>query len=745
MKTYFITILLIVYSFYSFSQKKTIQLLDQETNEVIANATFVHGSQAGVSDEQGTILFELEEGQDLQVSHVNYGSQIWNPTALQAALSSKQILLKAKVSDLMPVTVVSVRSANTSSLDFSARDHLSHDGATILKEIPSIGTIQKAGNYGFDPVFRGFKYDQLNVVLNGAQSATAACPNRMDPPTSQMAPNMLEQVEILKGPYSLRYGAGLGATINFKSAPLSFKPQSLNGRFSTSYESNGDVARGEGMIGYASKIIDVGLYSSYAEGNDYQSGSGETMQADFKRGSIGTHLGARLSPDQTIRISANYNVARDADFPALAMDLRKDDTWMFNARHEMEFNQAKIKSWNTTLFGSFVDHTMDNLLKDLNPRMMNAATDAETFNYGGRSEITWKGRGGLAYSGVDVKVEGAKGERTREFLMGDMMGNVVTDNAWQQGQISKTGLFTEYHFLNGAMDVILSGRLEYNSASIKDPEANFASINEELELVQVNPGVSLGLAKSMVSNVNTSLWLGRVQRSGSLTERYINYFAVGNDPYELVGNPALEPEVNYQLDFTNQWTKNNFSLNVDLFVSYLENYISSVIDTTLSPVIPSSPGVRRFVNIDQAFKTGFELGFANQLSDQWTHRLDAAYTYAQDLERDEPLPEIAPMDIRYRIAGKLVSGRLRPEVMLRHVLDQERISEEYGETATPSFTTVDLNLSYAIFNNATLTFNIQNLFDENYYEHLTRSVRGSSDPIFARGRSFNFSLLFDFM
>ena len=41
------------------------------------------------------------------------------------------------------------------------------------------------------------KYDQLNIVLNGAQCATAACPNRMDPPTSQLAPNTIEKVEIV--------------------------------------------------------------------------------------------------------------------------------------------------------------------------------------------------------------------------------------------------------------------------------------------------------------------------------------------------------------------------------------------------------------------------------------------------------------------------------------------------------------------------------------------------------------------
>ncbi len=70
-------------------------------------------------------------------------------------------------------------------LKIEYQERLEHDAANILNQPPSFSSILKGGNYGFDPVFRGFKYDQLNVVMNGAQGATAACPNRMDPPTSQ--------------------------------------------------------------------------------------------------------------------------------------------------------------------------------------------------------------------------------------------------------------------------------------------------------------------------------------------------------------------------------------------------------------------------------------------------------------------------------------------------------------------------------------------------------------------------------
>ena len=40
---------------------------------------------------------------------------------------------------------------------------------------------------------------------------------------------------------------------------------------------------------------------------------------------------------------------------------------------------------------------------------------------------------------------------------------------------------------------------------------------------------------------------------------------------------------------------------------------------------------------------------------------------------------------------------------------------------TPSFTTVSLNLSYDISNDGYISFGIDNLLDEDYFEHISRS------------------------
>lgn len=336
--------------------------------------------------------------------------------------------------ELYPATVISIRPDTDKKelLELDYLDNMAHDGGALLNQLASINTIRKSGAYGFDPVFRGFKYEQLNLVLNGAQTASAACPNRMDPPSSQMSPNMIQKIEILKGPFALRYGNAFGGTINFISSPPTFseKPEAY-GRLSGRYDSNGGVLRTEGLMGFRSKALNFGLFVAWSDGQDYQTGDHNPIPADFTRASLGVRMGIQLKENQILKLSATRNLARDADFAALPMDLRKDDTWMLNASHEIYPESGRLKSWQSTIYGSMVDHLMDNLLKSLDPRPVNATTQANTLNYGFRTEGAWGFKQMRLYSGLDYRFEGADGQRSREFLMGPNSGNVVFDNVWQ--------------------------------------------------------------------------------------------------------------------------------------------------------------------------------------------------------------------------------------------------------------------------------------------------------------------------
>ena len=751
MKPYMIVLLLMMFVPASllYPASGTLTLLDQSTLSPIAGATYHAGGKYGVSDSHGMLEFEYSQSDTLFISHTSYGQWSLSGSELLSALGSGFIYREMVVLQLQPMTLITVHPNLPAEqrVDLEAQDKLAHDGAAVLTKKPLLGSIRKGGNYGFDPVMRGFKYDQLNIVIDGVQSAIAACPNRMDPPTSQVAPNMVGHVEIFKGPHSFRYGTAFGGTVNFVSATPKFSREARNyGRWSNSAEGNGGIYRTEGVLGTSGKYYDLSLFGSYSRGNQYSTGSHIEIPAGFQRGSVGANIGLRLSSGQSLRMSVTRNIARDTDFPALPMDLRRDNTSLFNLQHNSLFDGEHLVSWNTTAYFSRVKHTMDNYTKQLDPRMVDARTDARTKSLGGRTEGIWNIGNGVLYTGFDLKVETAEGERERQFLMGPRKGQAAYDNVWNGGRIARTGMFGEYHHFLSSVKLVLSGRLEYNDAKAGEPDLSFVEKNPVISTdPQINPNFSAGVQRSFKKNYSAGVWYGRAQRSGGIAERFINSFPIGLDRYDMLGNPQLKPEVNNQMDIILGYNNGRSRLELDIFASVLRDYISSEIDTSLAPSMPSSPGVRRFVNIEKAVMTGFEISWQQKLPAGLQHNADLAFTYGQDRVAGQPLPEIAPLDFRYTLSGSFQSSRLRPSATFRHVLKQNRVSGNFGETATPSFSIVDLACTYRIDKQWSASFGVQNLFDTLYYEHLSRSLSGQSQPIYSPGRNFYLSVFLDVM
>jgi iron complex outermembrane receptor protein len=460
---------------------------------------------------------------------------------------------------------------------------------------------------------------------------------------------------------------------------------------------------------------------------------------------VGSQFGYRLTENQQLNLSATFNQAKDTEFPALPMDLRSDKTWLLRIGHSMDFDGSNFKSWQTSAYGSYVDHKMDNFDKVLNPRRMNAATKARTKSSGLRSELIWQYKHSKLYSGIDFRYESANGNRSREFLIGPNAGRVVDDNVWNGGIINKTAVFAEYHYSLNSIRLILSARMESNLAQATDPDIKFSEKNTVSDVHQWNPNMSIGGIFSISDAANLGIWLGRAQRSGSLTERYINSFPVGLDAYDMLGNPQLKPESNTQMDVIYEFKNQDVSLNATVFAGRLYNHISAEIDTSLTPVMPSSPGVRRYVNLEDALMAGFEISWQQSLYGDLAHNLSIAYTYGQDMSRAEPLPEIAPLEVRYELLGYFYANTLRPVVTFRYVHAQNRVSQVFGEQNTPAFTVLDAVVLYQLNPDIHIRFGVENIFNRSYFEHLSRIVKGQERPIYAPGRNYFVSLALNFM
>jgi len=117
------------------------------------------------------------------------------------------------------------------------------DVGDYLRSIPNVAGIRKGGG-AIDPVVRGFKFSQLNVVMDGGMKIENGCPNRMDPVSSHVEVEELSQITVVKGPFLLNYGPALGGVIDLQTEdPHPYAKFEIHGNAMFGYETNWDGAK----------------------------------------------------------------------------------------------------------------------------------------------------------------------------------------------------------------------------------------------------------------------------------------------------------------------------------------------------------------------------------------------------------------------------------------------------------------------------------------------------------------------
>jgi iron complex outermembrane receptor protein len=175
---------------------------------------------------------------------------------------------------------------------------------------------------------------------------------------------------------------------------------------------------------------------------------------------------------------------------------------------------------------------------------------------------------------------------------------------------------------------------------------------------------------------------------------------------------------------------------------YLNNYITAYVDTTLDrKFMPcmQPQHAKRFVNVDEAIQYGFELSATYKLIDNLWLEGNVYYTRAQNLDIDEPLEEIPPLSSLIALVYK--TKKFYSSLNARFVAEQNEVSELSGETSSDAFNTLDIKLGYKINKMIEVDFGVNNVFDANYYEHLSRPYNnvGESGMLYEPGRNFIFT------
>lgn len=626
------------------------------------------------------------------------------------------------------------------------------DIGDIFKSISGFGVI-KRGGFAMEPSFRAFKLEQLNMMFDGALTTVPACPNRMDPITTHINPVDIEKIEVIKGPYSVRYGQTMGAVINMISKQPNYSDIfEVHGLLNLGYETNGSSKKTNGEITMGNKHFDLLLSGGYNDYGNYSNGSGKEIASSFTTYDYAIKLAYNIASNQRVKVSWRQSSARDVLHAGLPMDTKTDDQNSITLDYSAKQLNDKIFAINAKLYRSSVDHVMNN---ELRPSYMatHAISPVNSLNYGSKLELGLNLTSNhLIYIGTDYKFINKDGSRNREVYKNTCTGMTFdppkefTDKIWQNSSTTNLGFYVENkNTLNEKLKLNAGLRLDINNGEILDPEEDFLNLYQgnlrTNALTDLSGMLTLSYDLNHFYNIQFAYGLG--SRAPKITERYINHFTVGMDAYEYVGNPFLKSEKNNQIDLVLNKSGKFFSFQVDLFYSYLSDYITAVVDTTLSKKFMACmppANAKRYTNIDKATQYGFELSAGYKFADYFELNGNVYYTYAQNLDLDEPLAEIPPLtgNLSISYSYKKIFANFKG----RFVAEQNRVSSSFDESPSDGFSVFDTKIAYAPTKNISMEMGINNIFDITYYEHLSRPYKNMPEQsmFYEPGRNFLFSI-----
>jgi iron complex outermembrane recepter protein len=652
------------------------------------------------------------------------------------------------------VLVVSQQNLKGTDIDLkSIQIESPHDVGAIFRNQSGFGIIKK-GNYGMDPVLRGFKYSQLNVQFDGGVNSANACPNRMDPAISQISPEDIEKIEVVKGPYEMRYQS-FGGLINIVSKRPVYHPnRPVDTKIDLGYQSNGNNYYGNINSLYAGKKFDFLLNAGYKDYGSYKSGNGTVIPSSFSRWDYTLKAGWNISAKQRLQLAFRQGKATDVLYAGLPMDADFDKSTIGSLDYNLADVSKVVKNFKVKLYTSLVDHQMSTRRRP-SWKMVEAVSPLKAQVYGGRTEFKLAtGSRNTLYAGADFKEIAKQGNRNRKVIINPCTGVTLpspmsfVDKIWQDSKRDNVGLFLENRLkVSKGISWTAGLRADRTSYQINDPADDFkAQYNNDIQpKAKILPSVSSRLNGYINRDWSLQWAVAIAQRAPDLSEVFINHLSIGTDAYEYLGNPGLKAEINHQSDMRLEYHSDNLKVYGDAFYSYLTNYISAKLDTSIhKKFMACNPpyGTKVFTNIKKAFMTGFEAGAEVTFLNHFTYSLSAAYTYAQNSTLNEPLPEIPPFTVNSFIAFE--NKKVQTRIHGRFAANQNRVSKTFAENTTPGFSVFDWDLSYSPVKSVSINASVTNIFDVNYVEHLSRAYKNrgaeSGNLYYEPGRSFHIGL-----
>lgn len=589
------------------------------------------------------------------------------------------------------------------------------DGADYLKTIPGFSVIRKGGTSG-DPILRGMAGSRLSLLLDG-DLVLGGCGSRMDPPTAYVFPETYDRIRLIKGPQTVLYGPG-------NSAGVVLFERDHQRVTEPGWKFHGSLLAGS--FGRDDQVMDVqgatpNFYlrgmASHSQQDNYSDGDGTEIHSQYDRWNTGLTIGWTPSDNTTLELSGNLS-----DAEAAYADRGLDGSKFSRENVSLKWIQKNLTPWWSELeaqvYYNYVDHVMDNYTLR-NVMAMNMASNPDRETEGGRIVATLNPTGsGELVIGMDAQANAHSNRSTMNQMTMPYQDSARVPDA----EFEQVGIFGEWTQTMAAQQRIIAG-LRLDDWSATDLRAT-RSVGM---MVMPNPTAGLEREETLSS--------GFLRYEKDMLPLTL-YAGVGHserfpDYWELIGKEATDslsafnanPEATTQLDIGAIYNKHRLKGSVSLFYNEIDDYLLIQSGFAKSNGMSTrNTTVTRNVDVTT---WGMESDISYAFTENWRAEASLASVRGTNESDNTHLAQLPPVELRVGINYN--NPIWTAGIFWRMADDQKRVDIGKGNIVgqdigtSDSFNVLSLNLGWRVHNNVLITSGIDNLLDEAYTEHVSKS------------------------
>ncbi|WP_444892286.1 TonB-dependent copper receptor [Microbulbifer sp. TRSA001] len=615
-----------------------------------------------------------------------------------------------------------------------------NDGADYLKTIPGFSVVRKGGTSG-DPMLRGMGGSRLGMVVDG-ETMAGGCPSRMDPPTAYIFPEAMDEIEVIKGPQSVLYGPGNSAGVVVFNQQQERPTESDWNMHASLLGASAERRDGLFDISYSSPQFSIRSSSTSASADDYEDGDGNEVNSSYERWSSQVNLAWTPSDDTRVEFDTAFS-----DGEAAYADRGVDGSKFARESHKAKYVRSNISSWLDSIelqaYYNYIDHIMDNYsLRELSstatPMVMNL--DSETTGFKMALVFTPMDDVELT-SGIDARENRHTGRSTMNQSTMDYRNMKREADA----EFSQLGLFSEVSWQVAANQRWIAG------ARVDDWEVKDLRDEVALSMMSSVDNPTAGETRSELlssgflryeyglesgPNSSATLFAGL-----GYTERFPDYWEIFS--YETADSYSaldIESEKTTQLDIGYIYRGEKLSASVSGFVNQIDDYLMVETDYEKAAVMSSMDSMSSMsmdsmdssdtrttsiVRNIQARSWGLEFDSSYQLNEQWRTEFTVTSVRGANETDGTTLAQLPPLEGRLGLYYE--QTQWSAGVLWRAIASQDRVDIGKGNIvgqdigATDSANVISINAGWKPSKSVLVTTGIDNLFDETYAEHISRS------------------------